>query len=389
MKKVLFCLQRMMMGGVEKELITVLKKINNDYDITLLLLYQDDMDILKEIPSSVKIKILDIDKNYYCGSTVDLVKQRVKRGKLLEASILLMKYALKIGMVTTNTNIAHFPAPGEEYDVAICYHIHAPLMLKYVAQKVKAKRKIAWIHNEFIASRYPIQRFKQYVNQYDEFVAVSKKVEQEFKTCCPWYRGGISTAYNYLDETEVIRQSKEAIDEPLFFNEKDIRILTIGRFSEQKGIDLAIQVCAMLKNCNLKFRWFLIGYGELESEYHRLIKKYDVADCFTILGKKENPYPFIKHCDIYVQPSRHEAFGLVILEAKILRKPIVCTNFDGADEQINNGVNGIIVPLNDIKALHTEISNLICSPEARASLSKELEKWQAGDDLKEIVRHFE
>lgn len=122
--------------------------------------------------------------------------------------------------------------------------------------------------------------------------------------------------------------------------------------------------------------------------YRQLIIKHNVADCFTILGKKINPYPYIKNCDIYVQPSRHEAFGLVVKEAKILRKPIVCTDFDGADEQIENGKTGIIVPVNDTLALFSELSRLIRSSELREALSAELQNLDVENDLQEIIKHF-
>lgn len=379
----------MELGGVEKELITVLKKIHDQFDITLLLLYQDDTQMLKEIPENVKIRILGIDKNYYVGCAVSLIKQRVKRGKVIEAGGIGIKRCLKIGMTGANINISKIPSCEDSFDVAICYHIHSPLMLRYVAEKVQAKKKVAWIHNDFITTGYPIQRLKKYVAAYDEFVAVSRKVENEFRSMCPWYVGHISTAYNYLDEQEIHQRSTEAIEEFIFTNEKEVKILTVGRFSEQKGIDLAIITAAMLKKEKLKFHWFLVGYGALEGLYRKLIEQYDVADCFTILGRKANPYPYIKNCDIYVQPSHHEAYSLVMIEAKILKKPIVCTDFNGADEQIENGTNGIIVPLNDAKALFGAISKLIMKPEIRASFSKQLETWSQGEVLREIIKHLE
>lgn len=388
MKKLLFCLQTMLLGGVEKELITILKKIHREYDITVLLLYAEDKEILKEIPDGVKVQVLGIEKEEYYGSSAHLIQNRLRKGKFLEAASLAVKRGLKIGMTAANIDIRSIPEPQEEYDVAVCYHIHAPLIFRYVAQKVKAKKKVAWIHNDFFASGYPIHRLKSLVVCYDEFVAVSRKVEQEFRTCCPWYRGGIATAYNYMDAQEIVTRSQEPIDEPLFADEKKLRILTVGRFSEQKGIDTAIRVCAMLKSRNLPFHWFLIGHGALESEYRRLIKEYDVADCFTILGKKTNPYPYMRQCDICVQPSRHEAYPLVVLEAKILKRPIICTDFDGADEQLDSGRNGIIVPLNDAQALCDALAELIVSPEKRQSLTKELEQWHAEDDLREIVSHL-
>lgn len=378
----------MLLGGVEKELITVLKKIHNNYDITLIVLYLDDYEILQDIPKNVKIKILGIDPNYYYGSSIKLVKQRLKKGKIIEAFSIALKRMLNIGMTTSNIDINEIPSIEGDFDVAICYHIHSPLILRYVVEKIKARKKVAWIHSDFYTSGYPIQKLKKYVVLYDEFVSVSKKVEEEFRTLCPWYEGGISTAYNYLDENEIRELAKCPISD-MHSEKQKVKILTVGRFSEEKGIDQAIYTAYLMKQVKKEFIWFLIGHGKLENYYRQLIEQYDVADCFTILGKKTNPYPYIKACDIYVQPSRHEAFGLVIKEAKILGKPIVCTDFDGADEQIENGVNGIIVPLNDTDALSKEIAKLVESPESRERLSKELEKWQPEDDLKEIIKHFE
>lgn len=376
------------MGGVEKELITVLKEIHDQFDITLLVLYLSDMTILDGIPSDVKIRIVGIDKEYYCGHVVSLAMKRLARGKLLEAVSLLGKRCLKIGMSTSNTNIDGLPDYDDGFDMAICYHIHSPLLLRYVAEKVHAPKKIAWIHNDFYACGYPIRRLKKFVLKYDEFVAVSQKVEREFRERCPWYEGGISTAYNYMNPTEIIERSQEPIEEKIYAQNERAKLLTVGRFTEQKGIDWAIGVASKLKKDGVDFHWFLIGYGEQEGLYRQLIEKHNVGDCFTILGKKTNPYPYIKNCDIYVQPSRHEAFPVVVLEAKILKRPIVCTDYDGADEQIVNGVNGVIVPVLDTDALSRELSALIRSPERREAFSKELEKWSPEDDLKEIVKHF-
>lgn len=388
MKKILFCLQTMLLGGVEKELITVLKQIHRDFDITLLLLYLDDPEILKEIPGDVKIVSADLSKEYYFGSTAHMVKQRIKKGRIFEAASIACKRCLKIGMTGSNVNMDAIPAYEDRFDVAICYHIHSPFLLRYVVEKVTAEKKVAWIHSDFYGSGYPIQRLKKHVLGYHEFVAVSKKVEREFSALCPWYPGEVSTAYNYLDMNEIEALSKEPVDDSCYLDEKATKILTVGRFSHEKGMDIAIIASSLLKKMDLDFHWFLVGYGTLEDTYRELIEKYDVGDRVTILGRKKNPYPYIKNCDIYVQPSRHEAFGLVVLEAKILKRPIVCTDFDGADEQIVNGVNGVIVPVLDTDALSRELADLIRSPERREAFSKELEKWSPEDDLKEIVKHF-
>lgn len=388
MKKIIFCLQTMVLGGVEKELITILNKINNQFEITLLLLYVEDKELLSEIPENVRIVNLEIDKDYYYGSTFNLIRSRIKRGHLLEATSLAFKRIFNIGTTGSNLNINDIQIIDDIFDVAICYHIHSPIMMKYTAQKIKASKKVAWIHNDFYTTKYPIERLKDVVLKYDEFVAVSKKVEHEFRSICNWYHGDVSTAYNYLDAEEIIKLSEEEVEDQQFTCESKTKILTIGRFSEQKGIDLAIETASLLKKNKVGFHWFLIGYGELENEYRRLIEQYEVLDCFTILGKKQNPYPYIRKCDVLVQPSRHEAYPLVIMEAKILKKPIICTNFDGADEQIDSGVNGMIVPLNDIVALNNAVSQIVLSPQLRECFSKSLEGLHGEDNLKSIISHF-
>lgn len=388
MKKIAFCLLTMNLGGVERELITVLKEIHNDYDITLLLLYQENDDIISKVPSDVKIRIINIDKSYYIGNLYSLVKKRVKKGHFIEAATIILKRIFKIGMTGVNVNLSQIPTCNDVFDTVICYHIHAPLLLRYVAEKVQAKRKVAWIHNDFYASGYPVQRLKKYIVMFDEFVAVSKKVEKEFRMLCSWYKGQISTAHNYMNAEEIKNLSQDMIEESIYLNETKIKILTVGRFSEQKGIDYAIEVAALLKKAKIEFHWFLIGYGELENMYRQLIRKHDLDECFTILGKKNNPYPYIINCDIYVQPSRHEAYPLTLMEAKILRRPIVCTNFNGADEQIENGINGVIVPIGNVQALYEEIKKLMLSEELRQEIIENLKDWNVNDELANIVNHF-
>ena len=389
MKKIIFCLQTMVLGGVEKELITVLKKIHRDFDITLLLLYPDDTEILKEIPEDVKLVFADIDREYYFGSTAHVVKQRIKKGKIPEAVGIAVKRFLKRGMTGSNVSMENIPVYGEDFDVAICYHIHSSFLLRYVTEKIRAKKKVAWIHNDFYISGYPVQRLKPYVVRYDEFVAVSKKVKSEFSALCPWYAGGVSTAYNYLDVDEIEARSREEADDSRYTEHSAFKILTVGRFSEEKGIDLAIIASSLLKKMDLDFHWFIMGCGALEDTYRELIEAHGVGDRVTILGRKQNPYPYIRNCGIQVQPSRHEAYPLVIMEAKILKKPIVCASFNGADEQIQHGVNGLIVPRNDAVALAEAVAGLIRSPETRAAFTRELEAWQPEDALREIVRHLQ
>ena len=176
----------------------------------------------------------------------------------------------------------------------------------------------------------------------------------------------------------------------LYFSDNRIKLLTVGRFTEQKGFDIAVKVCDDLRKKGLQFCWYFIGWGPEESKLKEMIVEKQLQDYAVILGEKKNPNPFIKQCDIYIQPSRHEAWGLVVHEARILHKPIICTHFAGSDEQIQDGETGYIVSIEDIEKLSKKISDLITNEEDRKRLSNNLMKQSNIDaDFEKIIRKFE
>ena len=389
MRKILFCLQTMVRGGVEKELITVLKKMDpKHFQCEVLLLYIQNPEVVSEIPDWVKVTTLNIDSNYYCGSTASMVKARLKHGEIPEAITLMGKRVFGLGTSHSNQSLDGIPQMEENYDVAVCYHIHSPLMLKYVATKVNAAKKIGWIHNDFSQSGYPVQRLKKYLSVYHEFVAVSETVKNEFLDRCPEYCEITSVVHNALDEDDVREKALDIPENDVYFSDDRVKILTIGRFTPQKGFDLAIEICRLLREQNANFGWYMIGWGPEEDKYRAMIERYELQDCVTILGERKNPYPYIDQCDVYVQPSRHEAYCMTILEAISLRKPIVCANFAGADEQIRNGETGWIVPVGDIEAFTEKIRFLIENPAERTRLTQNLWKQAKGSDMEKILSKF-
>ena len=389
MRKILFCLQTMVRGGVEKELITVLKKMDpKHFQCEVLLLYIQNPEVVSEIPDWVKVTTLNIDSNYYCGSTASMVKARLKHGEIPEAITLMGKRVFGLGTSHSNQSLNGIPQMEENYDVAVCYHIHSPLMLKYVATKVNAAKKIGWIHNDFSQSGYPVQRLKKYLSAYHEIIAVSETVKKEFLDRCPEYGEITSVVHNVLDEDEIQKKSLDIPENDTYFSDNRVKILTVGRFTPQKGFDLAIEICRLLREQNANFGWYMIGWGPEEDKYRAMIERYELQDCVTILGERKNPYPYIDQCDVYVQPSRHEAYCMTILEAISLRKPIVCANFAGADEQIRNGETGWIVPVGDIEAFTEKIRFLIENPAERTRLTQNLWKQAKGSDMEKILSKF-
>lgn len=390
MKKILFALQTMVLGGVEKELITILRKLEPlNVDITLLLLYVQDKSIISRIPAYVKVVNLNIDKEYYCVDTISLAKKRLIRGYFFEGFSLLIKKALNIGQTGANLNINDIYELDDCFDTAICYHMHSPLMLKYVAEKVKANRKIAWMHNDFSTTGYNVGTLRHLLYKYDYFVGVCKKLSDEFINICPELSNKVVTIYNIIDENEVKLLANMPFDKDEYSNFDDkIVLLTVGRIEEQKGYDIAVRTALLLKNAGLEFVWLFIGYGKKEEEIRAMISMFGLEGCVKLLGKKENPYQYMNLCNVYVQPSRHEGFGLTISEAKVLEKPIICTNFIGADEQIVNGVNGIIVPVNDEHKIAESIISLCRDRDMQASFARTLHDESTNENRFDNIRDF-
>ena len=354
--------------------------------MTLLLGFIEDPEIIKEIPQWVKLVNLDIDRGCYLGSLGQIAKARLKKGRVPEAAALILKRGLRIGMTHSNQRLDELPKQNVQYDFAICYHIHAPFMLKYTAEKVKATKKVGWIHNDFRGSGYPVQRLTPVLSFYDRFIAVSESVAKEFKELCPQFATRTSVIHNILDEKEIWEKSKTVPADDPYFSDSRLKILTIGRFSEQKGINQAIEVCKRLRDQGLQFCWYLIGWGSEETKYRTLIETYSLNDCFIILGSKENPYPYLARCDLYVQPSRHEAYCMTVLEAKILYRPIVFTKVAGSEEQILSGETGYIVPIGDLNAMEKAIFELLNNSKERERLSDNLSKHGGfQDSLTKIV----
>lgn len=125
------------------------------------------------------------------------------------------------------------------------------------------------------------------------------------------------------------------------------RLLSIGRFCEAKNYDNVPDICKRIIESECDIKWYIIGYGGGESLIRQKIAEAGMQDHVIILGKKENPYPYIKACDIYVQPSRYEGKSVTVREAQMLCKPIAVTNYPTASSQIQDGVDGVIVPLDN------------------------------------------
>jgi glycosyltransferase involved in cell wall biosynthesis len=151
--------------------------------------------------------------------------------------------------------------------------------------------------------------------------------------------------------------------------ERGIRLLSIGRFCTAKNFDNVPDMCARLLQCGLDVYWYIIGFGGDEALIRQRIKEAGMEDRVIMLGKKDNPYPYIKACDLYVQPSRYEGKCVSVLEAQMLGKPVVIARYATSASQLAEGVDGVIVP-KDNEGCAEGIAALLRDPDKMKTLSE-------------------
>lgn len=232
-----------------------------------------------------------------------------------------------------------------EYDLAVSYIAMKTITL----DKVKARKKIAWIHTDYST----VDCFKPYAlslwKRFDHIVSISPAVTAAFLTYLPETASQIVEIENILPWA-LIRQKAQCIspDVPLFpgLKKGEVCLLSVGRICEAKNYDNIPYIAAKLRQLGVSFHWFIVGPGD-HSSIDEQAKALGVDEVVSFLGASTNPYPFLQQCDIYVHPSRYEGKSIVVREAQVLGKPVVITRYPTASSQIISGKDGVIVPLDN------------------------------------------
>lgn len=270
--------------------------------------------------------------------------------------------------------------PGE-YDVAISY-MHGEAMY-YVADKVNAKKKITWVHNDYDADGFDKELDRPYFEKFNRIVSISDECVKIFNDVFPEF--AYKTIYiPNLTSSSLIK--KLALDfqpdeyiEVRATDPKKLILLSIGRLNSQKGFDIAIQTAKVMQDQNINFIWYIIGQGELKEKLQEQIIDAKVEKKVVLLGTRENPYPYCYYCDIVIQPSRYEGKSVVLDEAKILAKPIIVSNYDTVKDQIIEGSEGVVVPL-EPQRIAEAIIDLSNNPHKLLQLSDYLLKHEYGNE---------
>lgn len=350
-KRIFIAIQYLEIGGAERALIGLLSSLDyTKYEVDLFV-YRHSGEFMKFIPNEVNLlpeikkyttlsrPIKEIVKEGYIDIAIGRILAHLKNKRFnkkhqTKDSIAIYQYIASY----TTPFMPSFYKRGE-YDLAISFLIPHNI----VREKVLAKQYWAWIHTDYsyvdvdVDYEYPVW------NAFDKIISISEDVTKGFLSKFPTLAPKITIIENILSENFVKSQAEEKVD--LSFLPSDfIKFCTVARFSYPKAIDRAVYICKELVDRGINIYWYIVGYGSDEPMIREKIKETQMEKRFVLIGKKENPYPYIKATDFYIQPSRYEGKAVTVREAQILEKPVIITNYPTAHSQLNDGIDGVIVP---------------------------------------------
>lgn len=378
MKKILFVIDTLNMGGAQKGLVNFLNALKGNCDgMTVdLLLFARRGAFLNQVPSFVRI--LEPAKEISCmyeplGSS-EFYKNLCVKGLFGKTKRILTKKRLQAKHPELNDVQLLWsvwrpliPQLQEEYDIAVgglegtCSY--------YVIDKVRAKRKVLWFHNNYADHGYNSEFDKSYFSQADKVVTVSRSCLDSLMSFFPNFHDKLTVLENITSVDFVQRLAEEEVADA--HTEGKLNLLTVGRFQSQKGYDILVDAAKRLKSADVDFVWRCIGDGELRYGIQAEINRLGLGENVLLLGERENPYPYIKKCDLVIQPSRYEGKSIVLDEARALRRPVVVTNYATAHDSVIDGETGVV-----------------CDLSGEGVAEKIVEVWQDPTFLAHIIEHL-
>lgn len=389
-KRLLFAIHYLELGGAEISLIGLLQALDySQYDVDLFV-YSHQGELMKYIPQEVNL-FPEIPAYAYIERPMRDALLAGQFGVVFGRLMAKGRHSLTITLTQTLTNIKalglrlgsslglrlgsenqdasifQYVMNGVEpwlpslkhlgeYDLAVSFLAPHNIVLN----KVRAKRKVCWIHTDYSKIGVNAKLELPVWSGYDHIVSISSDVTKAFLSVFPTLKDKIVEIHNILSADFVRSRAEEMTAEEVAHEmpheEGVVNLLSVGRFSHAKNYDNVPEICRII-NCQLSIincqcRWYLIGYGGDEDLIRQRIAETGMEEQVIVLGKKENPYPYIKACDVYVQPSRYEGNAVTVREAQMLCKPVVVTNYATAPSQIQDGLDGIIVPMDNEGCAH-------------------------------------
>lgn len=388
-KKIIFVTEALWIGGIETALINLLKHLDYEkFDVTCLIL-RDDKPMAAQLPEQCSLIVADREHTVsfqqpYRFSRLFHLTEEASNPSLLHRALMFLvpvfrwvENRLYIRYVQENLKDKHF-------DTCVIYSDRAA---ETAVRGIRADNYLMFYHHGAMRKQYHDEIGYR---KSEKVIAVSNVVEQALRSFRPRYADKMMNIHNLADVDGLRRKAEAPI--PEVFSHDKFHMVSCGRVSPEKGMDLAVEACAELVNAGHNcIHWWIVGGGPVEGEVRKKISELHMEDYVTMLGIKPNPWPYIRQADLYVQPSRFEGYSMTILESLILGRVVVSTDNGGAGELIQNGETGLLCPIsaegiaNAVQKLLEDPAHLKQLCQNVASLDMEAENQKIIQKLEELL----
>lgn len=337
-KKLIFITEALWIGGIETALVNLLNRLDHDrYDVTCLIL-RDCQEMAYRITPRCRLIVSDrqhpvtFREGYRYKRMYNLMEEPQHASKLRRLIWRVLRLILRAPEARRYAAYVKKQMGGEHFDTAVIYSDRAA---ETSVRAVSADRFLLFYHHGAMRKEYHDELGYR---RAEKVISVSEALAEKLKAYRPRYAGKIIAINNLIDVAGVREKSLETPE--TVFPKDCFNIVSCGRLASAKGMDLAVAACAKLVNDGLTdIRWWIVGGGPEEPSLRAQIRALGVERYVTLLGMQDDPYPYIRQADLYVQPSRFEGHCVTVLEARLLAVPILATR-NAAEEQIEDGKTG-------------------------------------------------
>lgn len=370
-KKIIFVTKALWIGGIETALVNLLKYFNYDkYDVTLLVL-KAELDMLDQIHPKCHVLIADreqmvsFQEPYKYKRLYHLTEEPEHASgfhKIMMWSVPMIRWIENRFYIRYIRKMMR----QEKYDTAVIY---SDVAGETAVRAIKADKYLMFYHHGAMRHVY---HDKIAYEKCEKIITVSENQAKALRKFNPRYANKVIAIHNLINIDEIRKKSQDSVEE--VFDKTKFNIVSVGRVSHEKGMDLAVKACSKLvERGKNNIQWWIVGDGPAMGEVRETITKLHMEQCVITVGMKSNPYPYIRKADLYVQPSRFEGYPMSILEALVLGQPVVSTNNGGAAEILCEGMSGILEPV-DAEKIASGIESLLVNQLKYEDMKKYIEK---------------
>lgn len=341
MKKILFVINNLNIGGIQKSLVNLLNAIANEYDISLVV-FSEEGELFNELPSN--IKVIKVNKNL---KVLGISQNEAQEKGLYIWSIRTLGaiWSKLFGNFLPINLLMYFCKIREKFDYGISYaqfsqkHYFSGGSNEFILNSVNCKEKITFIHCDFEHYGGNSAYTRKKYCKFDKVIACSEGTRRQFLKIIPELSSRTFVVHNFCDILKIKNLSE---CQPIHYKSDVLNIITVSRLSKEKALDRVIYGVEKAVKNNIKINCHIIGDGPERGKLEILVKSLKLELYIKFYGEQENPYRFMKNADLLVISSEHEAAPMIIEEAAVLNLPVFSTETISAKEMILDDNRGWI-----------------------------------------------